>query len=42
MADRILVDTAKTYGANYLVTRNVADYKSSIVEAIMSAEYLAR
>lgn len=40
--DCLQMECAKTYGAKYIVTRNVADYVTSEVEAITPAEYFAR
>lgn len=39
--DCLQMECAKTYGAEYIVTRNIADYKMSDVEAILPNEYLA-
>ena len=34
------MECAKAYGADYIVTRNVADYEASEVTAIEPGEYL--
>lgn len=31
---------AKSYGAEYIVTRNVSDYLESDIKAILQSEYL--
>ena len=38
--DCLQMECAKAYGAEYIVTRNVADYKSSEVKAILPKDYL--
>ena len=38
--DCLQMECAKAYGAEYIVTRNVADYKASTVEAVTPEEYL--
>lgn len=38
--DCLQVECAKAFGAEYIVTRNVADYKSSEVKAILPKDYL--
>ena len=38
--DCLQMECAKAYGANYIVTRNVADYVTSEVKAIMPRDYL--
>ena len=40
--DCLQMECAKAYGAEYIVTRNVADYKASTVEAITPEKYLAK
>ena len=40
--DCLQMECAKTYGAEYIVTRNVADYKASTVEAVTPEEYLEK
>lgn len=39
--DCLQMECAKAYGAQYIVTRNVADYTSSEIKAIMPKDYLA-
>jgi len=39
--DCLQAECAKAYGAGYIVTRNVSDYKISEVEAILPKDYLA-
>lgn len=39
--DCLQMECAKAYGAEYIVTRNIGDYKSSEVKAILPKEYLA-
>lgn len=39
--DCIQMECAKAYRAEYIVTRNIDDYKSSEVKAILPNEYLA-
>lgn len=38
--DCLQMECAKAYGAEYIVTRNVADYKTSEVKAIFPKDYL--
>lgn len=38
--DCLQMECAKAYGANYIVTRNVTDYVTSEVKAIMPRDYL--
>ena len=38
--DCLQMECAKAYGAEYIVTRNVGDYKSSEIKAIMPKDYL--
>ena len=38
--DCLQMECAKAYGAEYIVTRNVADYKKSEVKAILPKDYL--
>ena len=38
--DCLQMECAKSYGAEYIVTRNVADYFTSDVKAILPSEYL--
>ena len=38
--DCLQMECAKTYGAEYIVTRNVGDYTSSEIKAIMPKDYL--
>lgn len=40
--DCLQMECAKAYGAEYIVTRNVADYKASTVEAVTPGEYLTK
>lgn len=40
--DCLQTECAKAYGAEYIVTRNIADYKSSTVEAITPEELLKK
>lgn len=40
--DCLQMECAKAYGAEYIVTRNVADYKASTVEAVTPEEHLAK
>lgn len=40
--DCLQMECAKAYGAEYIVTRNVADYKASMVEAVTPEEYLKK
>lgn len=39
--DCLQMECAKAYGEQYIVTRNVADYTSSEIKAIMPKDYLA-
>lgn len=39
--DCLQMECAKAYGAQYIVTRNVADYTLSEIKAIMPKDYLA-
>ena len=39
--DCLQMECAKAYGAQYIVTRNVADYISSDIKAIMPKDYLS-
>ena len=34
------MECAKSYGAEYIVTRNVSDYSTSDMKAILTSEYL--
>lgn len=38
--DCLQMECAKSYGAEYIVTRNIADYKMSEVKAILPEDYL--
>lgn len=38
--DCLQMECARSYGAEYIVTRNVADYSSSDIKAILPSEYL--
>lgn len=38
--DCLQMECAKSYGAEYIVTRNVDDYKSSDVKAVLPKDYL--
>lgn len=38
--DCLQMECAKAYGAQYIVTRNVGDYKSSEIKAIMPKDFL--
>lgn len=38
--DCLQMECAKSYGAEYIVTRNVSDYAASEIKAIMPKEYL--
>lgn len=38
--DCLQMECAKSYGASYIVTRNVADYSTSEIKAIMPKDYL--
>lgn len=38
--DCLQMECAKAYGAEYIVTRNIADYATSEVKAIMPGDYL--
>ena len=38
--DCLQMECAKSYGAEYIVTRNVADYSASEIKAILPSEYL--
>lgn len=38
--DCLQMECAKSYGAEYIVTRNVSDYDTSVVGAIMPKDYL--
>ncbi|MBO4946340.1 MAG: PIN domain-containing protein [Lachnospiraceae bacterium] len=38
--DCLQMECAKSYGAEYIVTRNVADYSTSEIKAILPSEYL--
>lgn len=38
--DCLQMECAKSYGAEYIITRNVDDYKRSEVKAIMPREYI--
>ena len=40
--DCLQMECAKACGAEYIVTRNVADYRASEIEAITPAEYLSK
>lgn len=39
--DCLQMECAKNYGAEYIVTRNVSDYKNSEIKAILPCEYLS-
>ncbi len=34
------MECAKSYGAEYIVTRNVSDYAASEIKAVLPSEYL--
>ncbi len=38
--DCLQVECAKSYGAEYIVTKNISDYSVSDVKAILPSEYL--
>lgn len=38
--DCLQMECAKSYGADYIITRNVADYSTSDIKAILPSEYL--
>lgn len=38
--DCLQMECARSYGAEYIVTRNVSDYSASDIRAILSSEYL--
>lgn len=38
--DCLQMECAKSYGAAYIVTRNVSDYSTSDIKAILPSEYL--
>ena len=38
--DCLQMECAKSYGAEYIITRNVADYSASDIKAILPSEYL--
>lgn len=38
--DCLQMECAKTYGAEYIITRNIFDYKSSEIKAILPKDYL--
>lgn len=38
--DCLQMECAKSYGADYIVTRNVSDYSISDIKAILPSEYL--
>lgn len=38
--DCLQMECAKAYGAEYIVTRNVNDYKGSEIKAILPKDYL--
>ncbi|MEH2952029.1 PIN domain-containing protein [Candidatus Merdisoma sp. JLR.KK011] len=38
--DCLQMECAKAYGAEYIITRNIADYKMSEVKAILPEDYL--
>ena len=38
--DCLQMECAKSYGADYIVTRNVSDYSVSDIKAILPSEYL--
>ena len=40
--DCLQMECAKAYGAEYIVTRNVADYSTSEVKAILPKDYLEK
>lgn len=39
--DCLQMECAKSYGAEFIVTRNISDYKQSEVKAILPKDYLA-
>ena len=38
--DCLQMECAKSYGAEYIVTRNVSDYSVSDIKAVLPSEYL--
>lgn len=38
--DCLQMECAKSYGADYIVTRNISDYAASEVKAVMPKDYL--
>lgn len=38
--DCLQMECAKSYGADYIITRNISDYATSEIKAIMPKEYL--
>ena len=38
--DCLQMECAKSYGAEYIVTRNVSDYAASEIKAVLPSEYL--
>lgn len=38
--DCLQMECAKSYGADYIVTRNISDYSASDIKAILPSEYL--
>ena len=38
--DCLQMECAKSYGAEYIITRNVADYSASDIKAILPSDYL--
>ena len=40
MKNCLQMECAKSYGAEYIVTRNVSDYSTSDMKAILPSEYL--
>lgn len=38
--DCLQMECAKSYGAEYIVTRNVSDYSASDIKAVLPSEYL--
>lgn len=34
------MECAKSYGAEYIITRNISDYSASSIKAILPSEYL--
>lgn len=38
--DCLQMECAKSYGAEYIVTRNLNDYKTSVIKAVLPEDYL--